>query len=141
VLLAQHRDVVLGFAMVELSSPGLNLFDSLNRFSIHMLPEGQAHDAAARRALVATIQTIYRQGGRTQVSGLLAPDEADRYRAIGLPVEAETSTCVTTHRTQLRRFFEHMERLGVRRRRRAVQPPAPVPPSPLLSDVSSPVGA
>jgi hypothetical protein len=136
VLLAQQRDVVLGFALVEMSSPGLNLFDSLSRFSIHMLPEGQSEDAAARRALLAAIQTIYRPSGRTHVSGLLAPDEADRYRAIGLPVDAEISTCVTAHRTQLRRFFEHMERLGVRRRRRAIaaQPPAalssvPSPPS------------
>jgi hypothetical protein len=129
VLLAQRGSTVLGFALVEISSPGLNLFDSLNRFSLHLLPDGEAHDAAVRRALLASIRTIYRQSGRAQVTGLLAPEDADRYRAIGVTVDAEISTCVTTHRTQLRRFFEHMERLGVRRRRRT---PASLPAVPVI---------
>jgi hypothetical protein len=116
VLLAMHKDVPLGFALVEQSSPGLNLFEALNRFSIHMLPAGAPHDAPARRALLATIQTLYRRGGRTQVSGLLALDEQRQYEAIGIAVDAEQSMCVTTHRTQLRRFFEHMGRLSVPRK-------------------------
>jgi hypothetical protein len=120
VMLAMRAGTPLGFALVELSSPGLNLFDSLNRFSIHMLPAGEAEDAAVRRALVATIQGIYRQSGRVQVTGLVAPSDVDRYAAVGIIADKEQSTCVTTHRTQLRRFFEHMERLGVRLRRRGV---------------------
>jgi hypothetical protein len=120
VLVAARTDgTPLGFALCEHASPGLNLFDSLNRFGLHVLPAGEADDARVRRALLAAVQGAYATSGRAQVSALVAPDEVARYHAIGLALDDVRSMCVTIARAELPRFLEHMLRLGVRLTRRA----------------------
>ena len=65
VLLAMRRNVCLGFALAELSSPGLNLSEALSAFRIFVTDEGQAAQDSVRRALMAAVVPIYRNAGRT----------------------------------------------------------------------------
>ena len=52
VLLAMRRNVCLGFALAELSSPGLNLSEALSAFRIFVTDEGRAVDDDVRRGRV-----------------------------------------------------------------------------------------
>jgi len=120
--LALRKNVCLGFALAELSSPGLNLSEALSAFQIFITDEGNAAQDAVRRALLHTVVPIYRNAGRTSARGLLAPDEVDAYARIGVPVSAEQSMCWTCHRGLYPRFCDHVERLFAaleRRGRRA----------------------
>jgi hypothetical protein len=122
VLLAMRRNVCLGFALAELSSPGLNLSEALSAFQIFITDEGESSQDDVRRALVNAIVPIYRHAGRAIARGLLTPDEVDAYRRIGLEINEEISMCWTCHRNLYPRFCDHVERLFAaleRRSRRA----------------------
>jgi hypothetical protein len=126
VLIAFDGTTPLGFALLEVSSPGLNLFEALSRFQLFVLPEAEARDGEVRRALVHALLGVYRLAGRTQVTGLVSMQEKERavWEALGMALDADESMCLTCHRSQLRRFAEHMEGMAVRGKTPAATTPA-----------------
>ncbi|MGZ3404988.1 MAG: PilZ domain-containing protein, partial [Polyangia bacterium] len=75
VLCAMRKNVCLGFALAELSSPGLNLSEALSAFQIFVTNEGQADADRVRRSLLQAVLPIYRHAGRPIARGLIAADE------------------------------------------------------------------
>lgn len=118
VLLALKDMEVLGFALVELSSPGLNLSEGLSAFRLHLTDAGAAIEDAARASLLRAAQDIYRRAGRQTVLGLVDVHEANAYARLGLTVPA-TSRCILMHRSRFNDFATHVGRL-TRTRRRAL---------------------
>lgn len=119
VLCAMRRNVCLGFAFVELSSPGLNLSEALSAFQIFVTDEGRSSAAEVRRSLAAAVLPIYRHAGRPIARGLIAADEIGEWQRLGFAVSDEVSMCWTYHRTLCARFCDHVERLFAAVERRA----------------------
>jgi hypothetical protein len=109
-----ENGALLGFALAEVSSPGLNLFDALSRYQVFVTPAARRDAGEARKSLIAAALRRYGAAGRTEASAVIAANEAAEYRALGLPLDERQSVCLTCHRSQLRRFAEHMEGLFVR---------------------------
>jgi hypothetical protein len=125
VLIAAQGGRVLGFALAEISSPGMNLSEGLSSFRLHLLPAANGCQVDVRAALLRALQRVYAREGRASVLGLVPPGEVAEYERLGLHPDAE-SLCWTCHRSQLPRFFAHMARLeerlsGRRNRERASQ--------------------
>lgn len=118
VLLAFKDFEVLGLALVELSSPGLNLSEGLSAFRIHLTDAAAAVEDAVRATLVRAAQDIYRRAGRHVVLGLVDAEESDAYARLGLSVPA-TSRCILMHRSRFNDFATHVGR-RTRTRRRAL---------------------
>ena len=120
VLLALRKDLPVGFALCELSSPGLNLSELLSSFHASLLP-GAVDGAAsaeraleqqrqARAALVRAALSLYRRAGRPFAVGLF--DESLGEELLSLPaLSRKQYVCWTCHRTLYRRFCEHVDRL------------------------------
>jgi hypothetical protein len=111
ILVARREGVVLGFALLELSSCGLNLSDATSSFRLFVLPDGEPERGPLLRALLDAVLPLYAQTGRRFARCLLPPPEADDYRALAIDVDEAESLCWTFHRTQFRPFSEHMRRL------------------------------
>ena len=123
VLMAMRRNTCLGFALVEMSSAGLNLSEALSAFQIFVTDEGHAEDENVRRALLHAVLPIYRNAGRTQARGLIAPSDVAVYQRMGLPINDEQWMCWTYHRRVCPRFCDYVDRvfevLRKRQQRRA----------------------
>ena len=111
VLVAMRRNSCLGFALAEISSPGLNLSEALSAFQIFITSEGNAEQELVRRALLGSLAPIYRNAGRTVARGLVTPSEVGAYERIGLPVNAEQWMCWTYHRNLCPRFCDYVDRV------------------------------
>jgi hypothetical protein len=119
VLLAVKRGVVLGFALAEVSSPGLNLSEALSMFRVHVTDDGEALAQPVRAALLHAVHGLYRQAGRPFAGGLIRPDEIEGYGKLG--IEADDTWLVwTCHRALYPRFTDYVDRLFdvLRRRQR-----------------------
>jgi hypothetical protein len=108
VLLALMGDRPVGFALAEVSSPGLNLMEGLSSFRIHLFAEAAEKAEAVGRALLAELARVYREAGRQRALGLIEEDLVTSLAALGLPVRAR-SYCWTYHRVELARIFEDMQ--------------------------------
>jgi len=111
VLMSMRRNKCLGFALVEMSSPGLNLSEALSAFQIFVTDEGRAEDDGIRRALLQAIMPIYRNAGRTQARGLIAPADVPRYQRLGIPINDEQWMCWTYQRRICPRFCNYVDRV------------------------------
>jgi hypothetical protein len=123
VLMAMRRNRCLGFALVEMSSAGLNLSEALSAFQIFVTDEGHAEDGDVRRALLHAIMPIYRNAGRAQARGFVAPKDVAIYQRMGLPINDEQWMVWTYHRRLCPRFCDYVDRvfevLRKRQQRRA----------------------
>ncbi len=123
VLMAMRRNTCLGFALIEMSSAGLNLSEALSAFQIFVTDEGHAQDADVRRALLHAIMPIYRNAGRAQARGFVAPKDVAVYQRMGLPINDEQWMVWTYHRRVCPRFCDYVDRvfevLRKRQQRRA----------------------
>jgi hypothetical protein len=118
VLMAMRRNTCLGFALVEMSSAGLNLSEALSAFQLFVTDEGHAEDENVRRALLHAVMPIYRNAGRTQARGLIAPADVALYQRLGIPVNDEQWMCWTYQRRLCPRFCDYVDRVfDVLRRR------------------------
>jgi hypothetical protein len=111
VLVAMRRNTCLGFALAEVSSAGLNLSEALSAFQIFITDAGQRDDEPVRRALLNAILPIYRNAGRGQARGLIAPNEVPLYQRLGIPVNDEQWMCWTYHRRLCPRFCDYVDRV------------------------------
>jgi hypothetical protein len=121
VIAARRGGEVLGVALAELSSPGLNLSEAMSSFRVFVLPVGQVVKADVRRALIDAALALYASAGRVVGRCLIDPNEAKDFEALGIELDKGRSICWTGHRVQLPPFIEHMRnlftRLAVRRQR------------------------
>lgn len=113
-----RRNTCLGFALVETSSAGLNLSEALSAFEIFLTEEGRAVEAGVRLALLRAVLPVYRDAGRTQARGFVAPDDVAPFRRLGFTVNDEQWTCWTYHRELCPAFCAHVERMFEVLRRR-----------------------
>jgi hypothetical protein len=111
ILMARRNGRCLGFALAELASPGLSLYEILSTFRLFVLPEGEPFAADVRRALLAAVARFYRAAGRRRAHGLISCDEVLAHAALGLAVDEETWICWTYERQLAEPFCAHMERL------------------------------
>lgn len=118
VLLARRSGVPVGFALAEISSPGLNLSEALSSFRLFVLPAGEARKQSVRRALLDAALATYAESGRPMARCLIDPPEAPDFVALGIELDAGQSACWTSHRSQLRPFADHMRRLFASKLRR-----------------------
>ncbi|HME92445.1 MAG TPA: PilZ domain-containing protein, partial [Myxococcaceae bacterium] len=110
VLLAVHEHEPVGFALAELSSPGLNLSELLSAFSIHLLPGASTRAAAVRNSLLRAVLGVYRNAGRPFAVALVQPDELAQYQAFGART-LKQYRCWTCHRSMYMRYCDHVDRL------------------------------
>jgi hypothetical protein len=113
VLLALRGDEPVGFALCEITSPGMNLSELFSSFRIHLLPAaGGAEDPRREGVWLALAQAslrLYRQNGRPLAVGLFEEGEA---AARILPALGKKRyTCWTVHRSLCPRFCEYVDRL------------------------------
>jgi hypothetical protein len=121
VLIATHKEVPVGFALLEISSPGLNLSEALSAFQIFLLPDTGVESSVVRRALLPALLRAYRQTGRKIAVGVIQPNEVESYRQLGITVGPHWM-CWTAHRSLYGRFYDHVDRTFEVLHRRALQP-------------------
>jgi hypothetical protein len=114
VLVATANSRLLGFALLEISSPGLNLYEALSSFQIVVTSAGMSRAQNVRASLLSAAMPIYRQSGRMTARGLLPLQEADAYRELGLTLDEKHSMRWTCHRSLWRQFSDHVEALGAK---------------------------
>jgi hypothetical protein len=110
VLLALRRDVPLGFALAEVSSPGLNLSEVLSSFRVFILPNGRDSASEVRSALIIAVLPIYRQAGRLQAVGVMVSEDAAGYAELGIR-PAQPWMCWTFDSRLVPAFCEHVDRM------------------------------
>ena len=118
VLMALRGDEPVGFALCELSPPGLNLSELLSAFRIYLFAEGRSDGAAIRAALSRAALELYRKAGRSfcvalsEAAPAAALPEQSAGPAILLPaLSRKQYVCWTVHRTLYQRFCEHVDRV------------------------------
>jgi hypothetical protein len=121
ILIATHKDVPVGFALLEISNPGLNLSEALSAFRIFLLPDTGVESNASRRALLVAILRAYRQTGRNIAVGVIQPNEVESYKQLGIAAGPHWM-CWTAHRSLYGRFYDHVDRTFEVLRRHALHP-------------------
>jgi len=117
VLVATRAGCCLGFALAELSSVGLNLYEILSTFRLFVLPESRTSAPAVRAALLRGVAHLYREAGRATAHGLVPCNEIVDYLQLGLEIDHETWMCWTFDRETFQGFRRHVTRLFERLRR------------------------
>jgi hypothetical protein len=111
VLVATRRGVCLGFALGELSSLGLNLYEILSAFRVFLWPAGEAEASAIRMALLGGLGRLYGAARRVTAHGLASSGELLDYQRLGLEIDRETWMCWTFDRKTFEGFRAHIGRL------------------------------
>ncbi|MGA9522041.1 MAG: PilZ domain-containing protein [Myxococcaceae bacterium] len=106
VLIAERSGRRVGFAIAEISSPGLNFSDLTNSFRIHL----EEPDPAARRALAASAKALYADLGRQYCIALEEGPDLSDFEAVGFQKSKEY-TCWTWNRSLFRAYHEYILRL------------------------------
>jgi len=116
-LVARRDGRLVGFALVEISSLGLNLSELTNAFRLHLLEP----DPGVTTALVQAAKDRYRALGRPLAIGLAEAPDLAAWQAAGF-TRSKEYCCWTLHRSFFKRGAEYMNRLydhlpaGARRR-------------------------
>jgi len=105
VLVAERRGDVVGFALAEISSPGLNFSELTNSASIHLLEE----DPRVLGSLTGAARALYRDAGRDECIVLADEELVPSLLDYGFSKQKEYC-CWTWHRSLWRRFYEHSVR-------------------------------
>ena len=106
VLLAERSGRLVGFALLEISSPGLNFSELTNTFRLYT----QESSAEVTGALAAAARARYGELGRTGCIALAEPQQIPTLEAMGF-VMSKSYTCWTGHRSLYRRYYEYILRL------------------------------
>lgn len=115
ILVAQRAGRIAGFALLEVSSIGMNFSELTNAFTVHLLEE----DSGARVALIQAAKQRYAALGRVQCIGLEDGDDLSPFEACGF-TKLKDYTCFTFHRQHMADMEEYFVTLfGARRRREA----------------------
>ncbi len=111
VWVAERHGRPAGFALLELSSIGLNFSELTNTFTVHLIdPEPAVH-----AALVEAARVRYREAGRALCLALAPPADVPLFTARGF-TQRQEYTSWTGHRSLYRRYYEYILRLFERTR-------------------------
>jgi hypothetical protein len=108
VLVAEKNGSFAGFALLEVSSPGLNFSELTNTFRV-FVPES---DERTRRVLVARARERYRELGFKRAIGLTDATDQDAFQIHGFEKLKEYA-CWTWHRSECQGFLKHVLKLRV----------------------------
>ena len=115
LLVAERDGRVVGFALLEVSSLGLNFSELTNAFTVHLLEE----DEDAHRALVVAAQRRYAEIGRSHCVALAEGEHLLAFEEAGF-ARVKDYACWTFHRDHMSDLEEYFAKLfGARGRRRA----------------------
>jgi hypothetical protein len=103
ILVAERNGQTTGFALLEISSPGLNLSELTSCFRVYMTRS----DPQGRRALIAAARERYAQLGRASAVALAEPHELPSYQDMGMESTKRYASW-TWHRSLYRHFFEYI---------------------------------
>jgi hypothetical protein len=106
ILVAERGSSFAGFALLEVSSPGLNLSELTNHFSVHTPGE----DPEAQRALILAARRRYAALGRAMCVSLSENDDFKIHEEAGLH-KLKEYLCWTGHRSLLRAYSDYVLRL------------------------------
>lgn len=110
IFIARHRGARVGFAMLELSSPGLNLQEQFSSVQVRAFERTEeALLQPLRVALLRAVGQVCLADGRAFVRGFIRRTEVEDYLALGMPSVGRVIFW-TCRRTHFRRFSEHVER-------------------------------
>ena len=114
-IVAERDGHIKGFALLEISSLGLNFSELTNAFTVHLFEE----DPYVRLALVRSAARRYAELDRRQCIALEEGDDLSSFEAAGF-VKIKDYACWTFHRDHLANLEEYFITLfGARRRRNA----------------------
>ncbi len=125
VIAARLQGVMVGFALAEASSPGLNLSEALSSFQLFLLPSNEAIREDVHRALLDAALALYGSLGRVVGRCLINPSDAGYFESLGIKLDEGRSICWTARRIQLPPFAEHIRNVFARlaaRGQRSTQP-------------------
>lgn len=105
ILIAERAGKTVGFALLEISSPGLNFSEITDSFRV--FPNG--NDVDALRALVSRARERYAEIGRSRAIGFASGGELGAFEATGF-TRAREYACWTWHRSLYQDFCEHVRR-------------------------------
>jgi hypothetical protein len=106
VIVATSGGRMIGFALLEISSLGLNLSELTNAFSVFM----RDVDPVAKRALVQHARNRYWTLGRAIAVGLSEDNDLTAFESSGF-TRTKSYMCWTWHRSLCRRYIEYVGRL------------------------------
>lgn len=107
VLVAERNGHFMGFALLEISSQGLNFSELTNTFRVFA-----GGGERAKRALIARARERYRELGFDRAIGLTDDATIDAFTLLGFEKVKEYA-CWTWHRSQSQDFLKHVQKLGV----------------------------
>jgi hypothetical protein len=113
-IVAERNGRITGFALLEISSLGLNFSELTNAFTVHLLEE----DPETRLALIRTAKQRYAELGRSQCIALEEGDDLSAFEAEGF-TKVKDYTCWTFHRDHTEGLEEYFITLFGSRRRGA----------------------
>jgi hypothetical protein len=103
ILIAERHGTINGFALLEISSPGLNLSELTSSFRVFL----RRPDSEARLALIAASRARYAQLGRSVAVALAESHELTAFTEAGMDATKRYATW-TWHRSLYRQFFEYI---------------------------------
>jgi hypothetical protein len=111
ILVAERRGRIAGFALLDISSLGMNFSELTNAFTVHMIDD----DPESCLALVRKARERYRELGRSHCVALDEGDSLSVFEAAGF-TETKVYACWTFHRSHLSPMAEYFDRLLTVRR-------------------------
>jgi len=105
-LVARRHGRLAAFALLEISSLGINLSELTNAFRLYALDP----DPGVTAALAAAARDRYAELGRSMAIGLAEAPDAAAWKAAGFE-QVKSYTCLTWHRSMIRRYVEFVQRL------------------------------
>jgi hypothetical protein len=112
VIFAERGARPTGFALLEISSMGMNFSELTNAFTVHAIED----DPESRMALLARARERYAEIGRQKCIALAEDGDVDGFEAAGF-VSSKKYTCWTFHRNHIPGMEEYFVQLFGNRRR------------------------
>jgi hypothetical protein len=109
---------VLAFALLENSSPGINLSGLLNSFSVYSVRGEEERSRQVRRSLIKAALDRYRQWGARTAIALTCDEDINEYLDEGF-AKVKEYICFTSSRRAIKSYYEYVqERFGRLERRK-----------------------
>lgn len=106
VWVVRDAEGLAGYALLEFSSVGLNLSELLSTFRVSMVRAAPT----ARAALIDRARRRYGERGRRDAIALAPQEDEAAFQALGF-VKTKEYTTWTLHRSLIRTYLEHVDRV------------------------------
>jgi hypothetical protein len=115
VMIAELRGRPVAFALLEVSSIGLNFSEITNTFRVYAFTPDAEQADDGRRALIGYASRRYAALGRRVALALAEPGDRSLFESSGF-TSTKQYACWSWHRATYRAYYEHLERVTERRR-------------------------